>query len=533
MKTEQFLTLALAITKAIADVHGQNLVHRNLMPENILVNPENLEITIEGLSPTSRLLREAQEARPAHLIEGSLPHLSPEQTGRMNCAVDSRSDLYSLGVIFYEMLTGHLPFEANDPLEWVHLHLARVPVSPSAVVRRVPEVLGQIVSKLLAKTPEERYQTARALERDLRRALVEWKSDGKITPFRLAERDVSDQLQVPKALYGRSKQVAELLAAFDRVASTGASELVLVSGPPGIGKTALVQELHKPIVARRSFFLTGKFEPLTRDTPYSVFVQAFRRLVLEVLSQSEASVAEWRSRLVSALRGNGQLILDVIPEVALLMGSQPRVPELPAVEAQNRFQIAFRQFIGVFARADHPLALFLDDLQWADSASLTLLDEFVTHPDIEHVFVAGTYRNSEVGTSHPLASISDTARKGGARITEIALPRLSTDDVTALVATTLHCGREAAGPSPAWSTDERTAIRSSSSNSSRRSTKEGSSRGTAAMRRGIGTSIGFAVRPIRTTSWPSWSPSSSASPRRRKRRSRGSPAWAFERRCRP
>lgn len=446
MKTEQFLTLALAIAKSIADVHGRNLVHRNLMPENILVNPDNHEITIEGLGPASTLLREAQEVRPAHLIEGSLPHLSPEQTGRMNCAVDSRSDLYSLGVIFYEMLTGHLPFEANDPLEWVHLHLARVPVSPSAIVRRVPEVLGQIVSKLLAKSPEDRYQTARALERDLHRALVDWKANGIITSFRLAERDVSDQLQVPKALYGRNKQAADLLAAFDRVASTGASELVLVSGPPGIGKTALVQELHKPIVARRSFFLTGKFEPLTRDTPYSVFVQAFRRLVLEVLSQNEASIAEWRSRLVIALRGHGQLILDVIPEVALLMGNQPRVPELPAVEAQNRFQIAFRQFIGVFARADHPLALFLDDLQWADSASLTLLDELVTHPDIEHIFVAGTYRNGDVDDSHPLASMIETARRSLARVTEIGLTRLSSDDVTSFVADTLHCGREAAGP---------------------------------------------------------------------------------------
>lgn len=446
MKTEQFLTLALAITKAIADVHGRNLVHRNLMPENILVDPENLEITIEGLGPASKLLREAQEVRPAHLIEGSLPHLSPEQTGRMNCAVDNRSDLYSLGVIFYEMLTGHLPFEATDPLEWVHLHLARVPISPSAILRRVPEVVGQIVSKLLAKSPEDRYQTARALERDLRRALVEFKADGTVTPFRLAERDVSDQLQVPKALYGRHKEITELLDAFDRVTSTGASELVLVSGPPGIGKTALVQELHKPIVAKRSFCLTGKFEPLTRDTPYSVFVQAFRRLVLELLSQSQASIDEWRSRLVVALRGHGQLILDVIPEVALLMGNQPRVPELPVVEAQNRFQIAFRQFIGVFASAEHPLALFLDDLQWADPASLTLLDEIVTHPDIEHVFVAGTYRDGEVGDSHPLASIIDTARKTGARITEITLSRLSRDDVTSFVAATLHCGREAAGP---------------------------------------------------------------------------------------
>jgi PAS domain S-box-containing protein len=446
MKTEQFLSLSIQIAKAVGDLHQQSIVHKNLQPESILANSETDEIKITDMGLASSLPREQQTAKPPHLIEASLSHLSPEQTGRMNRAVDSRSDLYSVGITFFQMLTGRLPFEAHDPLEWFHCHLARLPPSPSSIVPDVPQALSRIVLKLLSKMPEDRYQTARGLHWDLERAFAEWKTKKRIEPFPLGERDISDRLQMPQGLYGRETQLAELLAGFDRVAENGVSELTLISGYPGSGKTSLAQELYKPIIQRRSFFLWGKFEPLKRDRPYSVFVQAFRALVLEIMGQSEDLISEWRSRLSAALRVNGQLILNVIPEAELLIGPQPPVPELPPAEAQNRFGITFRHFIGVFAREEHPLAIFLDDLQWADAASLTLLKELVTHPEMRNLFIVGAYRDNEVSASHPLVLTLADSRKQGARIGDIVLGPLSRDDVTALVADALHCRRSDAAP---------------------------------------------------------------------------------------
>ncbi|WP_437873536.1 AAA family ATPase [Sorangium sp. So ce363] len=446
MNPARFLDIAVRIAACVAAIHERDVIHKDLKPQNILVNPATGQVKLADLGLASRLSREQPPAGAPRLIEGSLPYLSPEQTGRMNRAIDSRADLYALGVTFYEMLTGRLPFEARDPLEWVHCHVARLPPAPSALVPELPEVLSALVLKLLAKMAEDRYQTARGLKHDLERCATQCRATGRIEPFPLAERDVSGRFQVPQKLYGREDDVAALLCAFDRVVATGSPELVLVSGYSGIGKSSLVHELYKPIVRERALFLSGKFDQYKRDIPYSTLVQAFRELVLEILAESEDRIAAFRQRLLGALGSNGQLIVEVIPQVELVIGRQPPVPELPPAEAQNRFRVVFRHFIGVFARQEHPLALFLDDLQWTDSASLGLLRELLTHPETRHLLVIGAYRDNEVSPSHPLMAALDQVRKEGARISDIALGPLSREHLAALVSDELHCSGEAAAP---------------------------------------------------------------------------------------
>ena len=444
MAVDRFLPLAVRIAGAVADVHQQGVVHKDLKPENILVNPASGEVRIADFGIASRLPREQPTAGSPRLIEGSLPYLSPEQTGRMNRALDSRADLYALGATFYEMLTGRLPFEAQDPLEWVHCHVARSPQPPGAHVPELPEVLSAIVLKLLAKMAEDRYQTARGLQHDLERCFTAWRAMRRLEPFPLAEHDVSDRFQIPQKLYGREEEVALLLGAFERVVSTGSCEIVLVSGYSCIGKSALVNELHKPVVRERGFFISGKFDQYKRDIPYSTIVQAFQDLVLDILAESEERIAAFRQRLLDALAINAQLIVEVIPQVELVIGQQPPVAELPPTEARNRFHIVFRHFIGVFAQNEHPLALFLDDLQWADSASLGLLQDLMTHPETRHLLVVGAYRDNEVTPSHPLMLTLDKVRKEGARVSDIVLGPLSREHLATLLSDTLYCDREEA-----------------------------------------------------------------------------------------
>ncbi len=439
MPVERFLELAARIAGAAAELHGQGVIHKDIKPGNVLVHPATLEVKLTDLGVATRLPREQQPARPPQLIEGTLPYMSPEQTGRMNRAVDSRTDLYSLGVTFYQMLTGRLPFEARDPLEWIHCHVARVPPSPPELVPEVPEAVKRIVMKLLAKMADDRYQTARGLERDLARCLEQWRSRGRIEPFTLGEWDIPDRLQIPQRLYGREEQVAVLRRAFERVAETGSPELVLVSGYSGIGKSSLVHELQKPIVGRRGAFVAGKFDRYRRDVPYSALFQALRELVLDVLAQGEERVAAWGRELRAALGVNGQVLVDVIPEVELVIGTQAAVSELPPAEAQSRFQLAVRCFVEVFARESHPLTLFLDDLQWADPASLAILQELVTRHGERFLLVVGAYRDNEVTPAHPLAGALEAARGAGARVSDVVLGPLAAEDLTAFVGDALHC----------------------------------------------------------------------------------------------
>jgi predicted ATPase/signal transduction histidine kinase/tRNA A-37 threonylcarbamoyl transferase component Bud32 len=442
----RFVPLAVRIAHAVAEIHKQNVLHKDLKPENILLNPESGEVKIADFGIATRLYREQTTAQPLRLIEGSLPYMSPEQTGRMNRTIDHRSDLYSLGVTFYELLTGRLPFQATDPLEWVHCHIARMPVLPAEVEPAVPEVLSAIVMKLLAKAADERYQNAAGLEHDLQRCLTALQSTGRIEPFALGERDVSERFQIPQKFYGRDTEIALLLAAFERVVATSTAALVLISGYSGAGKSSLVHELYRPIVQKRGFFISGKFDQYKRDIPYATIAQAFRELVLEILAESEERLGELRQRLQVALGINGQLVIDLIPQVELVIGKQPPVAELPLTEAQNRFHMVFRQFVGVFAHDKHPLVLFLDDLQWVDSATLKLLTHLVTHPDMQHMLTIGAYRDNEVNPSHPLMVAVGELRASGAAVQDIVLTPLSAQHLGELVMDTVHCSLDDAEP---------------------------------------------------------------------------------------
>jgi serine/threonine protein kinase len=446
MEMGRFLRVATGLSAALRQLHQRGLIHKDIKPANVLVDCATGQVWLTGFGIASRLPRERQSPEPPELIAGTLAYMAPEQTGRMNRSVDSRSDLYSLGVTLYEMLTGGLPFMASDPMEWVHCHIARQPVPPAERLKDLPQAVSAIVSKLLAKTAEERYQTAAGVESDLRRCLAQWEMERRIDEFPLCEHDTSDRLLVPEKLYGRANEIDTLLAAFDRVAAGGAPELVLVSGYSGIGKSSVVNELHKVLIRPRGRFASGKFDQYRRDIPYATLAQAFRNLVRRLLGKSEAELQRWRHLFQQALDPNGLLIVDLVPELKLIIGAQPPVPDLPPQDAQNRFQLVFRRFINVFARPEHPLALFLDDLQWLDAATLDLLEHLLTHSEVRHLLLVGAYRDNEVSPSHPLLRTLGAIRKAGGRVQEIVLTPLGLDDIGHLVADAIHCEPERARP---------------------------------------------------------------------------------------
>ena len=446
MELTQFLRLGVGLATALCGLHDKELIHKDVKPANVLVNSATGQAWLVGFGMASRLRREHQPPEPPEFIAGTLAYMAPEQTGRMNRSIDSRSDLYAFGVTLYEMLTGNLPFTASDPLEWVHCHIARHPAPPHHRLKSVPACLSAIVMKLLAKTPEERYQTASGVQSDLRRCLAEWEAHGRIADFSPGEHDAPDRLLIPEKLYGRAREIETLLAAFDRVVAGGRPELVLVSGYSGIGKSAVVNELQKPLVPPRGLFASGKFDQYKRDIPYATLAQAFQSLIRPLLSRSEEELSEWRKALHEALDPNGQLMVGLVPELSAVIGEQPPVSELPQQDAQRRFHLVFRRFISVFARPEHPLALFLDDLQWLDAATLDLMEELLTHPDVKHLMLIGAYRDNEVDPTHPLVRKLQTMRRAGALLQDIVLAPLTRKDLEQLIADSLHCEPERAAP---------------------------------------------------------------------------------------
>ncbi len=437
-----FLRVAIGLAAALGRLHERGLIHKDVNPAHVLLDAATGAVRLTGFGIASRLPRERQAPEPPEVIAGTLSYMAPEQTGRMNRSVDSRSDLYALGVTFYEMLTGALPFTAADPMEWVHCHIARQPTPPAERADGIPGPLSAIVLKLLAKTAEERYQTAAGVAADLRRCLAGWEAHGRIDPFPLGTRDVPDRLLIPETLYGREREIDALLAAFDRVVAQGRPELVLVSGYSGIGKSSVINELHKVLVPPRGLFASGKFDQYQRDIPYSTLAQAFQGLVRLLLGRSEAELGRWRDALREALGPNGRLIVNLVPELELVIGTQPPVADLPPQDAKNRFRMVLRRFLGVFAKPEHPLALFLDDLQWLDTATLDLFEDLVTRSEVRHLLLVGAYRDNEVGPAHPLLRTLEAIRKGGARVQEMVLVPLGLDDVGRLVADALRCEPE-------------------------------------------------------------------------------------------
>jgi predicted ATPase/signal transduction histidine kinase/CheY-like chemotaxis protein len=438
LEISEFLRIAIPLAAALRRVHERGLIHKDIKPANVLVNVASGGVWLTGFGIAVHMPRERQIPEAPEVIAGTLAYMAPEQTGRMNRSIDARSDLYSLGVTFYEMLTGTLPFSAADPMEWVHCHIARQP-TPPAERTAIPGPMSAIVMKLLAKTAEERYQSAAGVEADLRKCLAAWESGARIDPFPLATQDAPDRLLIPERLYGREREIDALLAAFERVVAHGTPEFVLVSGYSGVGKSSVVHELHKVLVPPRGLFASGKFDQYQRDVPYATLAQAFKSVVRSLLGRSEAELRRWREALREAVGPNGQLIVNLIPELEVVIGPQRPVPDLPPRDAQNRVRRVFRHFLGVFARREHPLALFLDDLQWLDAATLDLLEHLITHAQVRHLLLVGAYRDNEVGPAHPLMRTLEAIRKTDARVQEIVLAPLGLEDVGRLVADALHC----------------------------------------------------------------------------------------------
>jgi tRNA A-37 threonylcarbamoyl transferase component Bud32 len=375
MPLSVFLNMAIAITDTLGKIHAAHVIHKDINPGNIVFNPRTGVVKIIDFGIATRFSRTNPTFKSLHLLEGTPAYLSPEQTGRMNRMLDYRTDFYSLGATFYELLTGQLPFPTSDLLELVHCHIATPPIPPHELNATIPQPVSNLILKLMAKNAEDRYQSAWGIKADLERCAQQLAEMGQINAISLGLQDVSEQFRIPQKLYGREAEIAALWVAFDRVAGSKAvREMMLVSGYAGVGKTALVQELFKPITAKHGYFIWGKFDQFRRNIPYSAIVDALQKLVQQLLGEPNEQVEVWRSRLLTALGNNGQIIIDVIPEVEFIIGKQPPVPEVGATEAQNRFNLTFQRFVRAFCAKEHPLVIFLDDLQWIDSATLKLIE---------------------------------------------------------------------------------------------------------------------------------------------------------------
>ncbi|KQV78132.1 AAA family ATPase [Rhizobium sp. Root1220] len=441
-----FLRLAIAISDSVAKLHAAGLLHKDIKPSNILVSSSGDRVWLTGFGIASRLPKERQTPAPPEIIAGTFAYMAPEQTGRMNRSIDARSDLYSLGVTLYETLTGVLPFVAADPVEWIHCHVARQPAFPGQRRPGIPPQISSIVMKLLAKASEDRYRSAEGLRSDLQRCLAQWDAHGEIEPFDLGAGEAPDQLIFHEKLYGREQEVERLAAAFERVATTGISGLVLVSGYSGIGKSSVVNELHKLLVSARGLFAVGKFDQYQKGIPYATLTQAFQALVRQLLSKSDVELAQWRTALSQALGANGGLMVNLIPALAHVIGKQPAVPELSGREAEKRFRQVFLQFIGVFARPEHPLVLFIDDLQWLDTATLDIFESLADQAEPSSLLLVGAFRDNEVDAEHPLATRLETVRSSGIPTEVITLRGVGLDDVGRMIADALDAQREEVEP---------------------------------------------------------------------------------------
>ncbi len=445
LELETLLSIAVQVAAALADIHSAGIIHKDINPSNIVYNRRTGAVKVIDFSIAALMSRDDAGLEAVETPEGSLPYISPEQTGRMNRAVDYRSDFYSLGVTLYELLTQRPLFSVSDPIEWLHCHIAKPPRPPIDAASATPRALSDLVMRLLAKTPEERYQSALGIKADLQHCLDQLRETGRVEPFALGVQDAAAQFRIPPRLYGRERPLAQLMDAFERAAA-GTTELVIVHGAPGVGKTRLVEQLYPIVTGRGGFFICGAFARHHQNLPYSAVAGAFGGLLRQLLGGSETQVTHWREALQDALGSHGRLVTEVVREVELLVGPQPPLPEMAPEEARLLFHRVFLRFVRVFCRREHPLVLFLDDQQWADGASLQLADMITGDNRPGHLMVIGAFRDTEVDASHPLTPTLTQMRATGVHIETIELGALEPEALGGLIADTLHTDIETARP---------------------------------------------------------------------------------------
>ncbi len=442
---ESFLKISSKVSETLGYIHKNNVIHLDIKPDNILINPEKGEVKITDFGISAVLTHANDELYNSDVIEGTLSYMSPEQTGRMNRGVDYRTDIYSLGATFYEMLTGEVPFKSNDPMELIHSHIARQPLSPSILNASIPPVLDAITLKLLSKNPEERYQNCLGLMADLDECLKQLQEKNRIDEFPIAKKDISIRFNIPRSLVDRENERIELMRCFERTCK-GLSEVMLVTGQPGIGKSALVNEIYKPIIAKKGYFIFGKYDQFRKDVPYSAIIQSLQGLIRQIISESEKKIKSWRDKLIAALGPNGKVITDVIPELELIIHKQPDLPLLGPDETINRFNLVFQNFINVFMTEEHPLVMFLDDLQWADQASLKFLENLMTTYETRYLFLIGAYRDNETNDAHPLTLSLNKIIQKGRKIHNIKLGPLDVNSINLIIMNVLLCEAERSLP---------------------------------------------------------------------------------------
>ena len=434
---EDFFAIASGLCDTLAELHGRDLVLGTLSPTSIWVADRTGGVQLLDFSLAQRVPVDVHPMASSLLAPPTAAYVAPEQTGRISRAVDHRADLYALGATLYEMLAGRPPFDTQDALELVHAHIARTPRAPAAVAHAVPEQLSLIVMRLLAKAAEDRYQSAHGLRVDLDRCWQEWRDNASISAFDLGTRDFADRLLISQRLYGREVELRQLASAFEETLE-GRPALLLIGGYSGVGKTAFVNELFRPIVRERGYFISGKFDQVARNVPYSALIQAFRSLIWQVLAENEERLEVWRVALIDALGPNGGVVAAVIPEIEFIIGKQSTPVPLEAVESQNRFRYVFRSFVGTFARTEHPLVIFLDDLQWADAATLELLHPILTDADPRSLLVIGAYRDNEVSSDHALTTAIDRLQREHARVQRLTLESLDEASLLTFLADSLR-----------------------------------------------------------------------------------------------
>lgn len=436
----QFLPLAINIAEALAGLHRFDVIHKGINPSNILINTSTNEVKIIDFGFASDIPLELSQLLDPARVEVSLAFISPEQTGRINRPIDHRSDYYSLGMTYYQLLTGTTPFQSADPMQWIHWHIAQDAEPPRKLNSSVPETLSEMVMKLISKTAEERYASLAGLIHDLKRCWKQYQASGDIAPFEVSSKDISNKLQIPNTLYGRASDLNKLTSTFDRTLA-GEKALVAVVGPSGIGKSSFVRELSKPLLVKRGFFIEGKFDQLDRNTPYSCFIKAIKDLIAQILGLDDKTIQKWKATILKAVGQNGKLITDVIPELEPIIGPQPDVQTSSAKETKNRFNVTFQRFVRAFCSTEHPLVMSLDDLHWADLASLQLIEQLMLDSATHHLLIIAIYRDNEVNALHPLSMlIKDLSQRE--IITEIELQALSLEDIKQLLSDTFQCSRQ-------------------------------------------------------------------------------------------